>query len=443
MARQAATRLSPRRIEALKSSDKPYRVTDATATPGGLLLEVRPTGGKSWVSRVSIAGGYEENDAGEFVKRGARRVDITLGQWPLIDIEKAHALHRENASLAAMGKHPRAERLSKHLSPLLGELMKRWLDHLERNKALTIRTLDAHRRRWRLHLSPLNAIPVDQLTKATIAPVLTRIADKTPAQARASLITLRAALAWACHQGWVDSNPADGMKADAYGAGTSKPRDVVLSLEELREVWQAVAASRMDPWTSAAIQLLILTGARRDEVAGMRIEELDLDNNAWHLPAARAKTSTARTIYLCSMAMTIIRERIKARTVGPVLSGRTGEGVHPDSLTTAVTRLRHGKLKALGQRKPFTVHDLRRSAATAWGEHLDARPELIDRMLGHARRNPIEAAYQHQTYERQQRATIQAWGDLVLDHVANLPGDNVTPMRRGPARDREAEAIAL
>lgn len=443
MARQAATRLSPRRIDALKPTDKPYRVTDAASTPGGLLLEVRPTGGKSWVSRVSIAGGYEENDAGEFVKRCARRIDVTLGQWPLIDIEKAHALHRENASLAALGKHPRTERMLKRLSPLFGELMERWLDHIEHNKSLTPRTLDAHRRRWRLHLKPLNTIPVDQLTKATIAPVLTRIADKTPAQARASLITLRAALAWACHQGWIDNNPADSMKADAYGAGTSKPRDVVLSLEELRQVWQAVTDSRMDPWTSDAIQLLILTGARRDEVAGMRIEELDLDNSAWHLAAARAKTSTARTIYLCSMAVAIIRERIKARTAGLVLLGRTGEGVHPDSLTTAITRLRHGKLKALGQRKPFTVHDLRRSAATAWGEHLDARPELIDRMLGHARRNPIEAAYQHQTYERQQRSTIKAWGALVLDHVADLPGENVTPIRREAARHKEAHEVAL
>ncbi|WP_075882058.1 tyrosine-type recombinase/integrase [Vreelandella massiliensis] len=430
MARQPTTRLSPRRIETLKPSDKPYRVTDGSATPGGLLLEVRPTGGKSWISRVSIGGGHEKSDSGELIKRRARRVDITLGQWPAIDIETAHALHRKNAAIVASGCDPRAEKQARLIVPLFSELMERWLDHIERNKSLTPRTLEAHRRRWRLHLNRLNTFSVDQLTRAVIAPVLTRIAEKAPAQARASLITLKAALAWACHQGWIDDNPADGMKAGAYGAGTSKPRDVVLTLEELRTVWQAVTASRMDPWTKAAIQLLVLTGARRDEVAGMRIEELDLDNAAWHLPAARAKTSTARTIYLPSMAVSLIRERIKQRTSGPVLSGRTGDGIHADSLTTAMTRLRRGKLNELGQRKPFTIHDLRRSAATAWGECLDAQPELIDRMLGHARRNPIEAAYQHQTYERQQRRIIEAWGALVLDHVANQPGDNVTPMRR-------------
>jgi len=453
MARPPSTRLSQRRIEALKPADKPYRITDASATPGGLLLEVRPTGGKSWVSRVSIAGSSEDfppnggealpqsrrracrvdeiqsaDFSADYSRRRARRVDVTIGQWPAIDIETAHELHRQNAALAAQGRDPRAEKSARRLAPLFRELMERWLDHLEKHKALTPRTLEAHRRRWRLHLYRLNSLPVDQLTKAGMAPVLTRIAEKTPAQARACLITLRAALAWAGHQGWIYSNPAADMKPEAYGAGAARPRDVVLTLEELRQVWRAVTASRMDIWTKVAIQLLILTGARRDEVAGMRAEELDLENAAWHLPAARAKTSTARTIYLCPMAVGLIRERIGTRTSGPVLPGRTGEGIHPDSLTTAIARLRRGALKALG--KSFTVHDLRRSAATCWGEHLDARPELIDRMLGHARRNPIEAAYQHQTYERQQRATINAWGDLVTDHVARDPGDNVTPLRR-------------
>ncbi|MEX2373990.1 MAG: tyrosine-type recombinase/integrase [Dehalococcoidia bacterium] len=429
MARQPTTRLSQRRIEALKPADKPYRVTDASAAPGGLLLEVRPTGGKSWISRVSVAGGHWQDENGQPIQRQTRRTDVTIGQWPTIGIEAAHEIHRQNAAMAAQGRDPRAEKRARRLAPLFSELMERWLDHLERNKALTPRTLEAHRRRWDLHLKRLNTIPVDQLGKVVMAPVLTRIAEKTPAQARACLITLRAALDWGCHQGWLDNNPAADMKAGAYGAGSSKPRDVVLTLEELRQVWQATEASRMDPWTKTAIQLLILTGARRDEVAGMRIEELDLENAAWHLPAERAKTSIARTLYLCPMAVNILLERIGTRTSGPLLSGRTGVGIHPDSLTTALARLRRGKLKILGQRKPFTVHDLRRSAATAWGEHLDARPELIDRMLGHARRNPIEAAYQHQTYEKQQRAMISAWGALVTDHVAGDPGDNVTPLR--------------
>lgn len=430
MARQPTTRLTPRRIDALTPSEKTYRVTDASASPGGLLLEVRPTGGKSWVSRVSVAGGYAHDESGQLKKCRARRVDITLGQWPLMEVESAHEAHRNNAALAADGKDPRAEKQARRLAPLFSELMTRWLTHLAQHKAMTARTLDAHRRRHRLHLYRLDSLPVDQLSRAVIAPVLTRIAEKTPAQARACLITLRSALDWAAQQGWLTENPTNGMKAHAYGAGPTKPRDVVLTLGELRDLWQAVTDSRMDPWIKDAIRLLVLTGARRDEVAGMRIEELDLQNNAWHLPAERAKTSTARTIYLSAMAAEIIRGRMKGRSAGPVLSGRSSEGIHADSLTTAVSRLRRGKLKALGQLKPFTVHDLRRSAATGWGEHLDARPELIDRMLGHARRNPIEAAYQHQTYERQQRHTIEAWGALVLDHIANEPGDNVTQMRR-------------
>lgn len=426
MARPPSTRLSSRRIEALKPTDKMYRITDASATPGGLLLEVRPSGGKSWISRVSVTGIAVADDSG---RRRARRVDVTIGQWPTIDIETAHELHRQNAALAAQGRDPRAEKSARRLAPLFGEVMERWLDHLERYKELAPRTLEAHRRRGRRHLCRLNSLPVDQLTRATIAPVLARVAEKAPSQARASLITLRAALDWAVQKGWTTDNPAVGMKPNAFGASANPPRDVVLTLEELREVWQAVTTSRMDPWTRDAIRLLILTGARRAEVAGMRIEELDLEDGAWHLPASRAKTDTARTIYLSAPAVAIIRDRAKGRASGLVLAGRTGEGIHPDSLTTAMARLRRGKLAALGKRKAFSVHDLRRSAATAWGEHLGAAPHVIAAALGHTHGDRVTQAYQHQRYTLEQADLMRRWGELVADHVARDPGDNVLPLR--------------
>ena len=124
-----------------------------------------------------------------------------------------------------------------------------------------------------------------------------------------------------------------------------------------------------------------------------------------------------------------IRDRVKDRTSGLVLAGRTGEGIHPDSLTTAMARLRRGKLKALGQRKAFSVHDLRRSAATAWGEHLGAAPHVIDAALGHAHGDRVTQAYQHQRYSLEQADLMRRWGELVADHVARDPGDNVLPLR--------------
>lgn len=53
-------------------------------------------------------------------------------------------------------------------------------------------------------------------------------------------------------------------------------RDRVLSPAELRDVWQAAEAGK---GTGAiAVQLLALTGQRRDEVGGLAWNELDLPN---------------------------------------------------------------------------------------------------------------------------------------------------------------------
>ncbi|WP_040916540.1 site-specific integrase [Legionella tunisiensis] len=52
--------------------------------------------------------------------------------------------------------------------------------------------------------------------------------------------------------------------------------------------------------------------------------------------------------------------------------------------------------------QPFTIHDLRRSAATAWGEYLKAAPHVIERMLNHQPANKLVATYQRAIYADEQ-----------------------------------------
>ena len=53
-------------------------------------------------------------------------------------------------------------------------------------------------------------------------------------------------------------------------------RQVALSDDQLRSLWQA-AGELSTPW-SDYFRMLMLTGQRRSEVAGMSWGELDLDN---------------------------------------------------------------------------------------------------------------------------------------------------------------------
>ncbi|MBZ9540483.1 tyrosine-type recombinase/integrase [Modicisalibacter tunisiensis] len=460
-----AERLTPRKVEGMKPKATRYRVADGGAPAGGLLLEVRPSGGKSWVSRLSLpvmapadpdaeagaspysdtAGAPAPREESAVLVRKVRRVDMTLGAWPVMGIEEARAQHLEAVRQAAAGHDPRSARLRVAAAPRFAEMMERWLAHLERHgkngRLLKPASLTDHRRRWRDYLGRLDPLPLADLDRAAIAVELTRGAERSPTRARAALVTLKAALAWAVAQGWIAENPAEGMKGEAYGANASPVRDVVLSLEELRQLWAALDAARLSAAVRDALRLAVLTGARRGEVAGMRWEELDLAAGVWRLPEGRTKTSTARPVYLSPEAVETLRQHLPAtgEAAGPVfrMPGRA-EAITPDTLSAAVRRLQRqpgkggrggGPLAVLGKRKPFTAHDLRRTCATLWAEYLGAEPHLIGLALGHAQRDSVARRYQHATREGEQREMLRRWGALVADHVAADPGAAVVPFR--------------
>ena len=95
----------------------------------------------------------------------------------------------------------------------------------------------------------------------------------------------------------------EGIKAPA--SETGRARDRVLSDDELRTVWKATDSIG---WPFGAIvRLLILTGARRDEVAHMEWREVDLDRAAWTLRAARSKNRREHAIPLSDTALDVLR----------------------------------------------------------------------------------------------------------------------------------------
>jgi integrase len=436
-----APRLTPRRIENLPPRDKPYRVPDNGATAPGLMLLIYPSGRRAWLSRLTVSAGHlPPATLGEPLRRRpGRRVDVQIGPWPQWNIDDARERHSENAAAAARGHDPRYLVAASEVVPLFGDMMELWLAHLTRLGEMASTTIAAHRQRWQAYLSRLDGVPVDQLSRQHIAPELTRAAERSPVQARATLSTLRTALEWAHGQGWIEDNPAAAMKPSTYGGKAGKARSVTLTIEEIREVWSTLEVCLLSPAMVAALRMLILTGARRAEVAGMRWEEVDIKDGVWHLPAARTKTKEDRDVYLCEEALEILRARLPAAK-GPVFRAiGHDKPLTPDSLSTAVKRLQRqpdqqgkggGLLARLGAEKPFTVHDLRRSAATLWGEHLAVAPHIIERLLGHAPANAIEAVYQRQRYQSEQREVIDRWGALLLDHVINDPGAAVVPFRR-------------
>jgi integrase len=141
-----------------------------------------------------------------------------------------------------------------------------------------------------------------QITRADIHAMLDSIVERgSPVQANRALAALRTMCRWAVERGLIDANPCTGIRAPSVETA----RDRVLSDDELKAVWQAAEA--LDQPYREFIQLLILTGQRRSEVAEMRWSESDLDAGLWILPKERAKNHRQHEIPLSDSVIGILR----------------------------------------------------------------------------------------------------------------------------------------
>jgi integrase len=421
------------------------------ADGGGLALRVYPKGGitaKTWVFR------YRQPDTGKQTK-------FSLGDYPALSLAKARALAEAMRQQLKDGVDPKRAQAAKRRDNVEAATMQAvfdsWLAHLSIGGTVSPKWIDRHSDRWRLHLKcHLGELLARDVTRGHLAGALDKMTRKgIKEETRKALTTLNLMLDYAVNRHLVDQNPARLLKPKDFAASAGRPRDRALALTELRRVWRALdeglaRRAHAYPVTAAALKLLILTGARREEVARMEWAEVDLISGVWILPVDRTKNRRGHTIHLSPLAVQIVQSLEPLSGTSPYVfeSSRQqqdtlrSQPMHPDTLSRAIYRMRGEDDKRttkasvaladkepapLADMAPFTVHDLRRTAATAWGEYLKTPPHVIERMLNHLPKDKLVATYQRAVYADEQRAAWVAWGALVEQQVAREPG-NVIPL---------------
>lgn len=434
-------KLNAKAVEKAAPGDKEYKLHDGD----GLFLRVRPSGAKSWLFSYRLPGDKSS-------------IRMTIGAPTDLSLKEARDKIRELQRLVDNGidpRHAKAATIAENMQAVTMQvLFDRWIDQEKITKRVTQGWIKHHEDRWRLHLKkPLGSILAKDITRAHLSAALDAMTRKgIKEETRKALSSLNLMMDYGLTRHLIDQNPARLLKPKDFAATASKPRDRVLSLEELHKLWLALDQSEtvskfdenipsMSLITITAIKILLLTGARRSEVAAMQWKELDLNISVWTLSSERTKNGQSHTIYLSNLAIEMI-ERLKPITgcSGFVFDTgyyEQGGHIHPDTLTGAIAKLRgasKGSKKkiivdsSLSDMKPFSIHDLRRSAATAWGEYLKTDPHVIERMLNHQPLNKLVATYQRAKYTDEQKEAWLAWGKMVEQYITQDP-DNVAPIR--------------
>jgi integrase len=244
--------------------------------------------------------------------------------------------------------------------------------------------------------------------------------------------TLSALFNWAISQGLIESNPVVGINKHK-----EKPRERVLSLPELIAIWHTVDDIHTITDLSAQIRLLMLTGQRRGEIGDLRWREVRDENfiengavitgPAIVLPPERTKNGRKHIVPLSKPVQTILFARLRGGDDEYVFR-RKNNGPISGSWTRRKNELDHALRRRKHKLAPWTIHDLRRSAATHMGE-MNIAPHVIEAVLNHVR-GGIAGVYNLSKLEEPKRQALAAWAEYLMAHIeGRAPADNVVPLR--------------
>ena len=218
--------------------------------------------------------------------------------------------------------------------------------------------------------------------------------------------SLSAFFAWAIREGLTEVNPVTGTGKANEGNG----RERVLTEPELGALLRALGNDDF----SDIIRLLVLTGQRREEIGGLRWNEIDrgLGREMIVLQPERTKNKRLHELPLSRQAMAIIERR------DPRIANRGQPRPDRNEFVFGRRFTAWSKSKEILDRRlngmAWRLHDLRRSAATHMAE-LGVLPHIIEAVLNHVsgHKSGVAGIYNRARYQNDMRAALQAWADYV------------------------------
>jgi integrase len=326
----------------------------------GLGLRIYPSGRKSFIFR--------------YTSRSQKKKTITIGPYGAFTLHKAREIAQRMRVEVSQGHDPLAAKQSERDAPPVTDLAERYLtEHAEAKKKPKSVQLD--RANLKNYILPqLGSIKVGEVTRDDVSKLHHKMRD-TPYQANRvlSLISKMFNLAekWGLRPDF--TNPCRHI--EKY---EEKKADRYLSKEELSRlaaVLNEAKASRTEPPSViTAIRLLILTGARLNEILTAKWEYLDYEHSCLRLPDSK---TGAKVIYLPPLAIEVLRDTERLAGNPHVITGRK-----PGSHLVNLHKAWHRILK-LAELEDVRLHDLRHSfASIAAGQGISLT--MIGALLGHS-----------------------------------------------------------
>jgi len=179
--------------------------------------------------------------------------------------------------------------------------------------------------------------------------------------------------------------------------------------------------SQADVIPATALEFLILTATRKNELVDARWDEIDLNKAIWTVPAERMKKRIEHRIPLSSAAMDALARMQKHRI---------NEFVFPATIrgTKRISNAVLGRLMEVMGRDDVVPHGFRSSFRTWAGEQTAFAREVIEKALAHQVGDDTERAYDRGDLFDKRRKLMDAWAAFATSDPAKT-GGNVVGLR--------------
>jgi integrase len=365
---------------------------------------------------------------------GGKRVRETLGTLASIPkVDEARRLARESLNKVERGINPAEERRQQREEAerqaaaeearqrdTLGAAIDRYLERYAVKRMRpdyfneTKRTLDRDVK------AALGDRPIIDITRRDVRELLEKIVDRgSPSHANHVLAYLRAMLNWAISDDLIETNPTAGLKMPS----PLVERDRALDDNEVQLFWRA--CDKLGWPFGPLFKLLLLTAQRRDELAHVTWSEFDTRSGLWSLPRERVKNDKGHLVHLSALAVQTIEAlpKVHDHLVFTTNGERpvSGFGRARERLASYMIAASDGTAI-----EPFTLHDLRRSAATGMAA-LGVAHHVVDRILNHTagKISGVARIYNRHAYLDERKAAIEAWSRHVDSLVRPVPSNVV------------------
>jgi integrase len=395
-----------RRLPAPKSGKRITLDDEVT----GFGVRVTAAGARSYVLRYTTRAGRERT--------------FTIGDAAVWRCTDARAKARDLRRDIEDGGDPLGDIEAEREAPTVDDLIERFeQEHLPRKRPSTA---DDYRRSLRLHIRPaLKNLKVADVTFSDIDRLHRKItAQGSPYQANRTIALASKMFSLAIRWRMRSDNPAKGIERNTeYG------RRRYLSGEELGRLVAALA-KHQDRQAADIVRLLLLSGARRGEVLGMRWADVDLGKGVWSKPASSTKQREAHEVPLSAPARALLSD-IAERYAREHPRRPLPEFVFPSHSSTGhIVEIKKSwrHLCRAAAVSGLRIHDLRHSYASQLVSGGASLP-LIGALLGHASPSTT-ARYAHLAHDPQREATERV-GAVVTAAGKPAPEPPVKLKRRG------------